>query len=118
MFGEEMKYMSECQRHGQNGDCGVECPLFVDGGCPEPEEVFATVYPRPPRCADARLRTGTWYAVQRRSDGQLLDVEGTWKDPSVDLEGTLCATEDAARVRSERAGREQVQIVSLEVFFC
>jgi hypothetical protein len=34
-----MSIESECFRWGQNGQCGEDCPAFLDGECPTPEEI-------------------------------------------------------------------------------
>ena len=31
--------MSDCETVGINGDCGQECPVYLRGECPEPEEI-------------------------------------------------------------------------------
>jgi hypothetical protein len=32
--------MSKCERIGIAGNCGIECPVFLDLECEEPEELL------------------------------------------------------------------------------
>ena len=46
VYNEECRVMTDCEREGINGNCGLDCKVYLRGGCVDAEDMIRGALPR------------------------------------------------------------------------
>jgi len=76
MISDHYPPLSGCDKYGMAGNCGPDCPAFIEGDCPEEDEIVDGWLVTCHDAVGSDLEEGKEYRLETKPTGEFVVIEG------------------------------------------